>query len=298
MADFLVQESDARANQTRWLRHLNNPVRFSVAAADDNTSRRKRRLGPGPAIPYGAAIGPLLLLLLWSLGSASGYIDDRILSPPWIVVTTGAELITDGRLQENLWTSFVRSFWGLFWGIVAGASLGVIAGLSRIGEYLVDGPIQIKRSIPALALIPLLMLWFGIGEGMKILTIALITFAPIYIQTHDGLRSTDARFIELAETLDLTNLQFLRHVVLPAALPGFLLGLRFGVTYSWLALVVVEQVNATSGLGYMINLARTYGQTEVIILCLAVYAALGLSSDWLVRFITRKALPWRRILAN
>ena len=87
-------------------------------------------------------------------------------------------------------------------------------------------------------------------------------------------------------------------VLLPAALPGFLLGLRFGVTYSWLALVVVEQVNATSGLGYMINLARTYGQTEVIILCLAVYAALGLSSDWLVRFITRKALPWRRILEN
>ncbi|QEL22474.1 ABC transporter permease [Bosea sp. F3-2] len=277
----------------RWLSRND-----AVNADDDSSSRRRRKLGPGRPIPYGAALGPALLLVLWLVGSATGYIDDRILSAPWTVATTGLELVQDGRLQENLWTSFVRSFWGLFWGIVAGASLGVIAGLSRVGEYLVDGPIQIKRAIPALALIPLLMLWFGIGEGMKILTIALITFAPIYIQTHDGLRSTDARFIELAETLDLTHAQFLRHVVLPAALPGFLLGLRFGVTYSWLALVVVEQVNATSGLGYMINLARTYGQTEVIILCLAVYAALGLSSDWLVRLITRKALPWRKILAD
>ncbi len=143
------------------------------------TPRRRRKLGPGRPIPYGAALGPALLLILWSIGSATGFIDDRILSAPWTVATTGWELIQDGRLQENLWTSFQRSFWGLFWGIVAGASLGVIAGLSRIGEYLVDGPIQIKRAIPALALIPLLMLWFGIGEGMKVLTIALITFAPI-----------------------------------------------------------------------------------------------------------------------
>ena len=193
-------------------------------------------------------------------------IDDRILSAPWTVAVTGFELLQDGRLQDNLWTSFVRSFWGLFWGIVAGASLGVIAGLSRVGEYLVDGPIQIKRSIPALALIPLLMLWFGIGEGMKILTIALITFAPIYIQTHAGLRSTDARFIELAETLGLTNAQFLRHVVLPARCPASCSACVSASPIRWLALVVVEQVNATSGLGYMINLARTYGQTEVIIL--------------------------------
>lgn len=297
MADLSIEGSALRSARPRALlfRVLG---RSHGTGSTGHGARRKRKLGPGPVWRFGPALGPVLLLVLWSAGSATGAIDDRILSPPWTVVTTGYELIADGRLQENLWTSFQRSFWGLFWGIVAGASLGIVAGLSRIGEYLVDGPIQIKRAIPALALIPLLMLWFGIGEPMKILTIALITFAPIYIQTHDGLRSTDARYIELAETLDLSNWQFLRHVVLPAALPGFLLGLRFGVTYSWLALVVVEQVNATSGLGYMINLARTYGQTEVIILCLAVYAALGLSSDWLVRLITRKALPWRKILAD
>lgn len=257
-----------------------------------------RRLGPGPKLRYGAAIGPLLLLAVWTIGSALGWIDDRVLSSPWTVIQTAIELIQDGRLQENLWVSVQRSAQGLFWGVVAGASLGIFAGLSRFGEYLIDGPVQIKRSIPALALIPLLMLWFGIGEGLKVIAIALIVFAPIYIQTHDGLRSTDKRFIELAETLQLSQWQFLRHVVIPAALPGFLLGLRFGVNYSWLALVVVEQVNATSGLGYMINLARTYGQTEVIILCLVVYAALGLTSDWIVRLIQRKALPWRRILAN
>ena len=261
-------------------------------------SAPRRRLGPGRTLPFGAALGPLLLLAIWTIGSATGFIDERVLSSPGTVVATAIELIEDGRLQENLATSVWRALQGLFWGVLAGGSLGVIAGLSRLGEYLIDGPVQIKRSIPALALVPLLMLWFGIGEGMKVIAIALIAFAPIYIQTHDGLRSTDIRYVELAETLGVSRGQFLRHVVIPAALPGFLLGLRFGVNYSWLALVVVEQVNATSGLGYMINLARTYGQTEVIILCLVVYAALGLASDWLVRLLQNKALPWRRILAD
>jgi sulfonate transport system permease protein len=257
----------------------------------------RKRLGPGPRWRFGAAIGPVLLLALWAAGSATGLIDERVLSSPATVVATATELIQDGRLQANLCTSVLRASQGLAWGVLAGVCLGVLAGLSRVGEYLVDGPVQIKRSIPALALIPLLMLWFGIGEGMKVSAIALIAFTPVYVQTHEGLRSADRRFIELAETLDITRWEFLRHVVLPAALPGVLLGLRFGVNYSWLALVVVEQVNATSGLGYMINLARSYGQTEVIVLCLVIYAALGLGSDWLVRSLQRSALPWRRTLS-
>jgi sulfonate transport system permease protein len=173
-----------------------------------------------------------------------------------------------------------------------------VSGLSRIGEYILDGPVQIKRSIPSLALVPLLMLWLGIGEGMKITAIALIVFVPIYIQTHDCLRAIDNRYLELAETLGVGRWSFIRNVVLPGALPGFLLGLRFAVTYSWLALVVVEQVNSTSGIGYMIELARTYGQTEVIIVGLALYALLGLSSDALVRLLQRRVLKWRKTLAD
>ncbi len=206
------------------------------------------------------------------------------------------ELIADGRLQSNLWTSTQRAFIGLGFGIVLGVVLALISGLSRIGEAVLDGPIQIKRAIPSLALLPLLILWLGIGESMKIVTILLGVFVPIYIHTHNGLRTIDARYVELAQTVGLSQWEFIRRVVLPGALPGFLLGLRFAVTGAWLSLVVVEQINSTSGIGYMMELARTYGQTDIIIVGLVLYGVLGLLSDGGVRLIQRKALSWRRTL--
>ncbi len=262
------------------------------------TTRRRRRLGLGTAIPFGPVVGPLLLLTIWSAGSATGLIDQRILSAPWTVVTTAGELIADGRLQSNLAISTQRAFLGLGIGIVAGTVLALISGLSRWGEAVLDGPIQIKRAIPSLALLPLLILWFGIGETMKVTTIVLGVFVPVYIHTHNGLRSIDSRYVELAQTVGLRYSAFIRRVVLPGALPGFLLGLRFAVVGAWLSLVVVEQINATSGIGYMMELARTYGQTEVIIVGLVLYGVLGLLSDGLVRLVQRRALAWRRTLAD
>ncbi|MBA4866185.1 ABC transporter permease [Streptomyces sp. PSKA54] len=268
----------------------------STAAAPGGP--RRRRLGPGRPIRYGWALGPALLLAVWAAGSASGLIDPRNLSAPWTVVSTAGDLIADGRLQSNLATSAQRALLGLLFGVAAGLALAVVSGLSRLGEGVIDGPVQIKRAIPSLALIPLLILWFGIGESMKVITIALGVFVPIYIHTHNGLRTIDNRYAELAETVRLSRPQFLRHVVLPGALPGFLLGMRFAVTAAWLALVVVEQVNATSGIGYMMELARTYGQTDIIIVGLVVYGLLGLVSDGLVRLVERRALSWRRTLAG
>jgi sulfonate transport system permease protein len=259
---------------------------------------RRRRLGPGKPIKFGAAIGPVLLLAIWSIGSATGWIDQRSLTAPWTVVTTAGDLIADGRLQSNLWTSTQRAFIGLGFGIVLGVVLALISGLSRLGESILDGPIQIKRAIPSLALLPLLILWLGIGEGMKIVTILLGVFVPIYIHTHNGLRTIDARYVELAQTVGLSRWDFIRRVVLPGALPGFLLGLRFAVTGAWLSLVVVEQINSTSGIGYMMELARTYGQTDIIIVGLVLYGILGLLSDGAVRLIQRRALTWRRTLAS
>ncbi|MFD9870025.1 ABC transporter permease [Streptomyces niveus] len=258
----------------------------------------RRRLGLGRPVPYGWALGPLLLLALWAAGSATGLIDARNLSAPWTVVTTAGDLIENGRLQSNLATSAQRAALGLLFGVVGGLLLALVSGLSRIAEGVIDGPVQIKRAIPSLALIPLLILWFGIGESMKVITIALGVFVPVYIHTHNGLRTIDNRYVELAETVRLSRTAFLRHVVLPGALPGFLLGMRFAVTGAWLALVVVEQVNATSGIGYMMELARTYGQTDVIIVGLVVYGLLGLLSDALVRLVERRALSWRRTLAG
>lgn len=256
-----------------------------------------RRLGPGRRRRL-AWVGPSALLLLWTASSATGLLDPRILSEPWTVVATAGELTADGRLQENLAISAQRAGLGLFFGILVGGVLALLSGLSRIGEALIDGPVQIKRAIPGLALIPLLILWFGIDETMKVLTITLGVFVPVYLQTHAGLRGIDLRFVELAQTVGLGRAGFIRKVVLPGALPGFFLGLRFAVTGAWVSLVVVEQINATSGIGYMMELARTYGQTNIIILGLAVYGILGLLSDGIVRFIERKALSWQRTLAG
>lgn len=259
---------------------------------------RRRRLGPGRPIPFGAGIGPFLLLAVWSVGSAAGWIDPRTLSAPWTVVTTAGDLIADGRLVENLAVSAQRAGLGLGLGVALGTVLALIAGLSRWGEAVLDGPIQIKRAIPALALIPLLILWFGIGEQMKVLTITLSVFVPIYIHTHNGLRGIDSRYVELSESLRLRPAVFLRRVVLPGALPGFLLGLRFAAVGAWLSLVVVEQINSTSGIGYMMDLARQYGQTDVIIVGLVLYGLLGLVTDGAVRLLQRRALSWRRTLAD
>ena len=184
---------------------------------------------------------------LWCVGSATGILDPRTLSEPWTVVESARVLIENGRLQDSLMTSAVRALLGLAIGVVVGTLLAVISGLSRLGESLVDGPVQIKRSIPSLALIPLLILWFGIGEEMKVITIALGVMVPVYIHTHNGLRSIEGKYAELAETVDVRRIEFVRSVVLPGALPGFLLGMRFAVTSALLALVVVEQINSRAG---------------------------------------------------
>lgn len=260
--------------------------------------QRRRSLRLGKRVPYGSTLGPLLLLLAWSIGSAGGFIDPRSLPAPWAVVETARDLISDGRLQENLLVSITRVAQGFSVGVATGVLIALIAGLSRTGEYLLDGVIQFKRSIPTLAMIPLLMLYLGIGEGMKVTIIALAVFVPVYINLHAYLRAIDARYVELAESLRLNYAGFVRHVVLPGSLPGLLLGVRLGVNYGWIALVVVEQINATSGIGYMINLAGSYGQIDIVIVGLVLYGMLGIVSDAAVRFVERKALSWRRTLSN
>lgn len=256
-----------------------------------------RRLGLDPPARLGWLLGPALLVFYWAVLSATGWLDPRILPAPWTAVAAGAELIREGRLQENLTVSAARAGLGLLFGAAAGVALALVSGLSLMGGYLIDGVVQLKRGVPILALIPFMILWFGIGEAMKVTTIAVTVFFPVYIHTHSALRAIDLKQVELAETLGLSRLDFLRHVALGGTLPGLLLGLRFGVTAAWLALVVVEQLNATSGIGYMVTLARNYAQSDVMLVGLVVYAALGLSSDAAVRLLERRVLSWRRTLA-
>lgn len=260
--------------------------------------RARIRLGLDKPARWGWTLGPLLLLVYWAVLSETGFLDSRTLPAPWVAVETAVDLVRTGRLQEHFAISAWRAAQGLAFGTVTGIALALASGLSLLGGYVIDGLVQLKRGVPVLALIPFMVLWFGVGEAMKISVIAITVFVPIYLHTHNALRAIDIRHVELAETLGLTRSQFIRHVVLPGALPGLLLGLRFGVTASWLALVVVEQLNATSGIGYMVTLARNYAQTDVMLVGLVIYALLGLASDAVVRLVQARALRWRRTLAG
>lgn len=259
---------------------------------------RRRRLGPGRRWPGARLLGPVVLLALWSTASATGVLDPRILSAPWQVFATAVHLAQAGTLQTNLLISVQRAVIGLAVGVVAGTTLALVAGLSRIGESLVDGTMQVQRAIPSLALLPLIILWLGIGETMKVVIIALGVAISIYINTYAALTAIDSRYVELAETLGLTRWRFLRKVVVPGTMPGFFVGLRLGVTASWLALIVVEQINATSGIGYMMFQAQQYAQTDVIVVGLLVYGIFGFVSDALVRLFERRVLAWQRTLAG
>ena len=274
--------------------------RFGVGAEPAPApARRRRRLGPGRRIPYGRVLGPVLILAVWSAASATGVLDPRLVSAPWTVIDEAWQLTRgQGELQSDFLVSAQRAMIGLGTGVVVGTALAVAAGLSRVGDAVVDGAMQVKRAIPALALIPLMILWLGIGEEMKIVTIALFVLVPVYINTYAGLAGIDARYVELAEVVGLSRRQFITKVVIPGALPGWFTGLRLGVTGSWLALIVVEQINAQSGIGYMMFQAQQYGQTDVILVGLLVYGLFGFVTDAVVRLIERRALSWRQTLGS
>jgi len=266
------------------------------ARPSPSRQRSQRRLSVGKSHPYGLMIGPVLLMVFWSWGARSGFLDPRVLPGPWVAVTTSWQLLQEGRLQANLLISAERALSGLAFGTLAGVAAALITGLSKTGGYLLDGVVQVKRAIPLYAILPFFMLWFGIGESEKIIIIAVAAFMPIYLQMHTSLRNIDRRYVELAESLRVSYRDFLVNVVLPGALPGFLLGLRFASMSCWMALVVVEQVNATAGIGYMINLATSYAQTDVMLVGLVVYAVLGVTSDAIIRTVQKLVLSWQPTL--
>ncbi|WP_404819011.1 ABC transporter permease [Streptomyces phaeolivaceus] len=272
--------------------------RTAVGAVEGNAQVRRRRLSPGKRLPAARLVGPVLFLALWAAASAAEQLDPAAIPAPWTVLEAGVRLWTAGTLPTDILTSLQRAGSGFAIGLTAGIVLALVSGLSRTGEALIDGTVQLNRAIPTLGLIPLFILWLGIGETFKIAIIAIVVYIPIYLNTHAALAGIDSRFVELAEVQGLSRFQFVRQIVIPGALPGFFVGLRLGVTGSWLGLVVLEQINATNGLGYMMFQATNYGQSDVILVGLVVYGIFGLVSDSAVRLIERRVLSWRRTLSG
>jgi sulfonate transport system permease protein len=246
--------------------------------------------------PLGIYTTPILLVGLWQLLCSTGRIPMTIAASPVQVVQAAIHLWNVGApstLGEDLRVSLTRALVGLAVGASVGAVSATLAGLSKFGEQLFNGPVQILNTVPFLALLPVMIMWFGIGEESKVLLIALGAGIPVYINLFAGIRGVDQRLVEMAAVAGAGRWRLISRVLLPGALPGFLVGLRFALAYSVLGLVVAEQINATSGIGFMITQAQTYDRLDEMFLGLAIYAVLGLLADQIVRVLERTLLVWR-----
>jgi sulfonate transport system permease protein len=260
------------------------PPRGRAAALARRTGR--------PLAAYGS---PLAVLLAWQVASWLGALPDTTAASPIDVGRAAVHLWQVGApstLGEDLRVSLTRALAGLALGVSAGAVAAVVAGLSRVGEHVLNGPVQILNTIPFLALLPLMIMWFGIGEASKVLLIALGAGVPVYLNLFGGIRDVDARLVEMARAAGAGRRRLITRVLLPGALPAALVGLRFALAYSVLGLVVAEQINANSGIGFMITQAQTYQRVDEMFLGLAIYAVLGLAGDQIVRILERALLTW------
>jgi sulfonate transport system permease protein len=270
----------------------------AAALTPAGPGRRRRRGSSWPRL-----VSPLVILVIWQLVSSSGLISEQKLPPPTSVWHTALTLITTnspayGTLQGAMVVSLQRVAIGFAVGGLIGLVAGLIAGLSRLGEYSVDPPMQMLRTVPLFGLIPVFIVWFGIGQLPKVLLIALGASIPLYLNTFAGIRSVDAKLAEAGQSLGLSWSEMIRHIILPGALPQVLVGLRQSLGIAWLALVVAEQINANAGLGFIINQGQAFLNNSVIFVALLVYCVLGLLTDALVRLLERRALVWRRGLLD
>jgi sulfonate transport system permease protein len=255
-------------------------------------TRRSRRI---PRLPRALrrTIGPVGLLAAWYLGSVTGVLPENVLASPVDVVRQAVELTSSGELPRAIAASGRRAATGFVIGAAIALALSLTAGLFRLGEDVIDASMGMFRAIPWVGLIPLFIVWFGIDETPKIALVALGVTYPLYFNIYGGIRSADSQLVEAARMLGLGRLGLIRYVILPSALPGALVGLRYALSTAWLALVFGEQINADAGIGYLMSNAEQYFRTDVIVLCLAVYAILGLLCDFVVRLLSKRLLSWR-----
>ena len=251
---------------------------------------RPRRAGVSVTL---RVAGPIALLVAWWAASASGALNPAVLASPQQVASAAWQLWRSGQLQSAVGVSVLRAATGLVFGVSAGLVLGVITGFSRLGEELLDSPLQLLRALPFLSLVPLFMVWFGIGEEARVVLIAVATSFPMYVSTAGGVRAVDPRLVEAMRTFGLSRWALVREVVLPAAMPSLLSGLRLSMTLSVIALIAAEEINTTNGIGFLMAQAQTYSRTDILTVCVLLYGLLGLCVDLIVRGAERLLMPWR-----
>jgi sulfonate transport system permease protein len=270
------------------------PVRTITRNYDKLRARRSLTAGWGHAPKVALRfLSPVLLLGLWQLSSTQGWVAPTTLPGPVAIVNAYRELWAAGDLQAALPISLQRAGLGLLIGGTTGLVLGIIAGLSFTAERVYDAPLQMIRTIPFIALVPLFIVWFGIGETSKVALIIGASIFPVYLNTYHGIRGIDRKLLEVGRTFDMSRWDTIRLVVVPLAMPSILVGWRYAAGASLLGLVAAEQINSQAGIGYILNTANQFQRTDIILAGILIYAALGLVVDMLMRGLEFALLPWR-----
>jgi sulfonate transport system permease protein len=237
-------------------------------------------------------IAPVVLLIVWEVLAQDGWLSPQVLPAPSKVARTAFKLLLSGSLLNDLGVSLLRAAAGFAIGGSIGFALGTLVGFSRVAQALIDRSVQMIRAIPFLALVPLVIVWFGVGEAEKIFLVSLGVAFPIYINTTLGIRQVDPKLLELGRVQGLGTWQLIRRIILPGALPSILTGVRYSLATAWLALVVAETIGAQSGLGFLAMDAREFLRTDVIVLTIVIYALIGVAADSIARLLERRLLTW------
>lgn len=236
---------------------------------------------------------PVSILVLWQLAGTVGLVEEHILPTPLKIASTFWILLANGELPVHFLASGQRVIFGFLLGALTAIILGIATGFSKIAQQLIDPSLQMLRTVPLLSLIPLFILWFGVGEFGKVLMIALGAFFPVYVNIFLGIRLVDQKLYEVTGILQYSFKEKLTKLIFPSAMPNLLLGLRLAMGTSWLVLVVSEMMGASAGIGYMIQDARAYSQTDIVFVGLILFIILGKFTDSLVGSIEKRALKWR-----
>jgi sulfonate transport system permease protein len=255
-------------------------------------SSRGSALGKARRLDWLSWLAPLGLLLAWEVLGRLELIPSLVLPAPSTVLVTAKGLLASGELQTHLAASLRRAALGFGVGAGLGLGLGLLVGLFPLAHALLDRSLQVLRAVPFLAILPLVIVWFGVGESGKVFLIALGSLFPMYLNTALGVRQVDPKLLEMGRLMGLGRGRLIVYGVLPGALPSLLNGLRLALTTSWLALVVAETVGANSGIGFLATNAREFLQTDVMVLVIAIYALIGVASDLAARLLERWLLAW------
>lgn len=243
-------------------------------------------------------IVPALLITSWQFFSMFEIVSSQLVPSPWTVLLSAYELVVSGDLVYHMQGSLARALVGLLIGGGIGFIMGIANGLSSFSYQFSDTTLQMIRNVPNLALVPLVIIWFGIDEGAKIFLVSISVMFPVYINTLHGIRNIDPGFIEMGRMYDLKGWYLFKEILLPGALPSIFVGLRYALGSMWLTLIIAETIATSRGIGYLAMTAQQFMQSDIIIITIILYALLGKLADLLARWGESKALRWHKNYAN